>query len=444
MSATGDQVRDFAVTNRLVLSIAVPTTLAYLSTPLIGIVDTGVVGQLGDAALLGGLAIGAVLFDIVFTSFNFLRASTVALVAQALGQGDMERQKVVLLRALLLSLGIGLALLALAPFVLQLGLWAMDATPAVAAAVASYFTIRIISAPLTLVNYSILGWALGLGRAGLGLFLQVVLNGTNIALSFYLGLSLEWGLVGVAWATVLAEGLAAAVGLVLAWWSTASYAWPNLARLLDRAALAQLFSVNRDIMIRSFCLLFAFAFFTAQGTRYGEVTLAANAVLMNFFLLSGYFLDGFATAAEQLAGRAVGARARSAFDSTVRLTFIWGLCLAVFATSCYLLAGPALIDLLTTAADVRELARIYLPWAAVTALAGVLAFQMDGVFIGATWSADMRNMMLLSVAVYLLVWWIAAPAFGNHGLWFALNVFLAVRGITLYARLPARCRESFA
>jgi putative MATE family efflux protein len=437
------QRREFTVTNRLVLSLAIPTTLAYLSTPLIGIVDTGVVGQLGDAALLGGLAIGAVLFDILFSSFNFLRASTVALVAQALGEGEEERQKVVLLRALLLSATIGLVALALGPLVLRLGLWAMDASGAVASAVAIYFGIRILCAPVTLVNYAILGWALGLGRGGLGLFLQTVLNGTNIALSIYMGLSLGWGLAGVAWATVIAEALAALVGLSIAWWSTRQYDWPNVARIFDRVALLQLFAVNRDIMIRTFCLLFSFAFFTAQSARFGEATLAANAVLMHFFLLSGYFLDGFATAAEQLAGRAVGARYRPAFDRTVKLTLLWGLVLAGCATTIYLLTGPVVINILTTAPEVRKIAHIYLPWAAVTALAGLVAFQMDGVFIGATWSSDMRNMMLLSVVIYLLVWWFAVPVLGNHGLWLALNVFLAVRGITLYARLPARRRQSF-
>ncbi len=435
--------RPFTVTNRMVVAIAAPTTLAYISTPLIGIVDTGVVGRMGDAALIGGLAVGAVLFDVVFTTFNFLRASTVALVAQAQGEGDVERQKVVLLRALLISLAVGLAIVVLAPLILLGGLWAMNVPEAVENAVKDYFTIRILAAPLTLINYSILGWALGLGRAGLGLALQTLLNGTNVALSIWLGLSLGWGLEGVAWATVAAEGLAALVGLAIAAGTMRAIPWPGRARLFDPVALQRLFGVNRDIMIRSFCLLFAFAFFTARSAQYGETILAANAVLMNFFLVSGYFLDGFATAAEQLAGKSVGARYRPAFDATVRLTLIWGLVLAAFATAVFFAFGPTVIDLLTTAPDVRAVAREFLPWAAITALAGLVAFQMDGVFIGATWSADMRNMMLVSVAVYLFVWWLATPVLGNHGLWLALNVFLAVRGLTLYLRMGVRVRETF-
>ncbi|EFL87857.1 MATE family efflux transporter [Ahrensia sp. R2A130] len=435
--------RPFHVGHREVVSIAWPTTLAFLSTPLLGLVDTGVVGRLGDPALLGGLALGAILFDIVFTTFNFLRASTTALVSQAVGAEDEEQQRVVLLRAMALSAAIGLVVLLLSPLILSGGLWAMESTDAVEGAVQDYFTIRIISAPLTLLNYATLGWLLGQARAGVALFLQTILNGSNIVLSIYLGLHLGWGIEGVAWATVIAEGLAVICGFVLIARSMRGFAFPSMARLFNPEALKRLFGVNRDIMIRSFCLLFAFAFFTTQGAKFGEETLAANAVLMNFFLVSGYFLDGFATAAEQLAGRALGANYRPAFDRSVRLTLIWGFVLAGFATFAFFAGGPWLIDMLTTDETVREIARTYLPWAAMTALVGVVAFQMDGVFIGATWSSDMRNMMILSLVVYLIVWWFAVPLMGNHGLWLALNVFLGVRGITLYARLPVRRAQSF-
>ena len=436
--------RAFTVTHKSVFAIAVPTTLAYLSTPLLGLVDTGVVGRLGDPAFLGGLAVGAIIFDIIFTTFNFLRASTTGLVAQALGAGHVEEQRIVLVRSLLLSLALGFGVLLLAPFILNIGLWAMDAPEAVEQATIAYFTIRILAAPLTLINYSVLGWILGLGQAWLGLILQLVLNGTNIVLSIALGLFLGWGIEGVAWATVISEGLAVLVGLIIAWRRLAGAGPVSRQSIFDRAALAKLVGVNFDIMIRSFCLLLAFAFFTAQGAKFGEVTLAANAVLMNFFLIAGYFLDGFATAAEQLAGRAVGARNKPAFDSTVRLTLVWGFGLAICASAVFWFGGPLVIDLLTTNVVVREEARIYLVWAALTALMGVLAFQMDGVFIGATWTSDMRNMMLLSLAAFWLAWWLASPVWGNHGLWLSLEVFLGMRGLTLLSRLPVRSRQTFA
>ncbi len=439
------------------MAIAWPTTLAYLSTPLLGLIDTGVVGRLGDAAMLGGLAVGAILFDVVFTTFNFLRSSTTGLVAQALGAGDAAEQRVVVLRSLLLSVIMGFATLIAAPLVLLLGLMAMDVPPAVEAATRSYFTIRVLAAPLTLLNYSVLGWLLGLAQARLALLLQTVLNGTNIGLSILLGLVWGWGLEGVAWATVIAEGVAAGLGLFLVWSRLRSgkpadigadsgattYGPIVWSHVFDTAALKRLFGVNFDIMVRSFCLLFAFAFFAAQGARYGEVTLAANAVLMNFFLVSGYFLDGFATAAEQLVGRAVGARYRPAFDRAVRLTLIWGFVLAGMATLVFWGTGHWLIDTLTTNEAVRAEARVYLVWAAITALVGVAAFQMDGVYIGATWSSDMRNMMLLSLVVFLVTWWVVTPLWGNHGLWLSLEVFLGIRGLTLLARLPTRAQRVF-
>ena len=435
--------RAFEVTHKSVIAIALPTTLAYLSTPLIGLVDTGVVGRLGDAALLGGLAIGAILFDIVFGTFNFIRSSTTGLVAQAVGAHDNEAKRNVLIRSLIISFILGAAILVLSMPILNVGLLAMGVPGEIEKATRTYFTIRILAAPFTLLNYSVLGWMLGLGRAGLGLMLQTVLGGTNIVLSILLGLSWGWGIEGVAWATVISEGVVAVLGLAIAGRMHVGAGKIDWPRVFNPAALKRLMGVNRDIMIRSFALLFAFAFFTAQGSRFGEITLAANAVLMNFFLISGYFLDGFATAAEQLAGRAVGANYRPAFNRVVRLTLIWGLILSIIATIAFFTLGPWLIDTLTTNEMVRSEARIYLIWAALTALVGMVAFQMDGIYIGATWSVEMRNMMLLSLVAFLLTWWIAVPRIGNHGLWLSLEVFLGIRGISLSMRLPANARQTF-
>ena len=435
--------KPFVVTHQSVIAIAWPTTLAYLSTPLLGLVDTAVVGRFGDAALLGGLAVGAILFDIIFTTFNFLRSSTTGLVAQAMGADRPDEQNVVLVRSLLISVALGFITLIFAPLILTAGLWFMDVPERVAEATRAYFTIRILAAPLTLINYSVLGWLLGQAEARLGLLLQTVLNGTNIGLSVMLGLVWDMGIEGVAWATVLAELVAVLLGLVIVYRRLSQHFQWQWHVLLDRPSLIQLFAVNFDIMVRSFCLLFAFAYFASKGADLGENTLAANAVLMNFFLISGYFLDGFATAAEQLAGRALGARNRPAFETAVRLTLIWGFILAGLATLVFLLLGPWLIDLLTTSQEIRSVAREYLFWAAITALVGVVAFQMDGVFIGATWSNDMRNMMLISLAFFLVTCWIAMPQFGNHGLWFALEVFLGIRGITLFIRLRQRIGPAF-
>jgi MATE family multidrug resistance protein len=435
--------RPFEVTNRMVFSIAVPMTLAFLTTPILGIVDTTVIGQFGDAALIGGLAVGAIIFDIVFTTFNFLRSGTTGFVAQAFGREDEAEQQAVFWRAIILASGLGLALLLLAWPIRELGILLMNPGPGVAEATRTYVTIRMFAAPFSLINYAILGLLLGQGRAMASLAMQTLLNGINIIGSVYFGLVLGWAIEGVALGTILGEAIAAAAGF---WWIMRGFdrdRAPSWAHVFERAEFLRLVSVNRDIMIRSFALLTGFSLFTRTGAQFGAVTLAANAILMNFFMIAGYYLDGFATAAEQIVGRAIGAHHPPAFWRAVRLTILWGFALAGFTTVFVLFAGGPVIDFMTTAEGVREVARTYLPWAAATAVVGVLAFQMDGVYIGATWSRDMRNMMLASLALSVPAGLHAGAVFGNHGLWFALNAFLGARGLTLFAILPSRARTVF-
>ena len=436
-------IRPFSVTHRSVLAIAVPMTLAYLTTPLLGLVDTAVVGQFGDAALLGGLAIGALVFDVVFTTFNFVRSGTTGLVAQAFGRGDEAEEQAVFWRAFAIAATAGVLLAVLAPLFVIFGQWFMAADSRVDDAMETYVRIRLLAAPFSLINYAILGYVLGRGEGALALMLQLVLNGINIVLSIVLGLKLGWGVAGVAWGTFGGELAAVLLGLVIVLRRFAR--GPRLARghLFDRKAFGRMISLNRDIMIRSFTLLAAFALFTRQGAQLGTVMLAANAVLMNVFMIASFVLDGFATAAEQLAGRAVGARYVEAFRRTVWLTALWGFTLAAIASLITLAFGAELIAVITTAEDVRAVAASYLPWAAFTALSGVLAFQMDGVFIGATWSRDMRNMMLASFLVFAAALYVLAPAFGNDGLWAALHIFLLCRGFSLLATLRLKLKTEF-
>ncbi|MGN6550593.1 MAG: MATE family efflux transporter [Pararhizobium sp.] len=428
----------------MVLAIAMPMTLAYLTTPLQGLVDTGVVGQMGDAALIGGLAIGTVVFDVLFNTFNFLRSATTGLVAQAFGREDPVEEQAVFWRSLAIAAFSGGLMALLAPLIVSLGAWAMAPGPGVREAMATYMGIRILSAPAGLANYTILGYLLGRGRSGPALALQGVVNGINIVLSLWLGLHLGWGIRGVAIGTVTGEVAGALLGLL---WVVRRFdpaARPSLRRIFERTAILRLMALNRDIMIRSFALLGAFAFFTRSGAAFGAVTLAANAILMNIFFVAGNYLDGFATAAEQMVGRSIGANFRPAFDRVIRLTAFWGFGLAALTAVIFLVFGRAVIDLMTTAPDVRAAALAYLPWAALTPIAGVLAFQMDGVFIGATWSRDMRNMMLLSLAVFVAASLVAVPVLGNHGLWLVFNVFLGLRGFSLIAILGRRAAGAFA
>lgn len=436
-------VRPFTVTHRLVLTLALPMTLAYLTTPVLGFVDTAVVGRLGDAALIGGLAVGAILIDVVFTTFNFLRSGTTGLTAQAYGREDEVEKQAILFRALMIAGGSGLLMAALMQVILAIGLYLMTLTPDVAAATTDYFTIRMLGAPIALANYAILGWLIGLGRTGLGLLVQIVLNGTNIVLSIVLGLVLDFGLEGVAAATVIGESVALILGGVIAWNLLDHSVRPSRARLLDTVALWRFANLNADIMIRSFVLLYAFAYFIDQSSGLGESTLAANSVLMNFFMLAGFFLDGLATAAEQIVGRSVGANHRESFWRGVRLTLFWNGMMALALSLLLWFFGRQLVDVLTTLEPVRLLAYDYVAFAALTAITGVLAFQMDGIFIGATWSREMSVMMVLSLGVYLLAWHFLEPR-GNTGLWLSLHIFLIARGISLSLRMPVRAKAEFS
>jgi putative MATE family efflux protein len=437
-------IRPFEVTHRLVLGIAVPMTLGFLTTPLLGLTDTAVVGHLGRPEALAGLAIGAILFDLIYGSLSFFRTSTTGLVAQAFGRGDEREQQAVFYRALVSAIALGLLMLALSPLILTFAPDLMTSDPDVAAVTRQYFGIRVLTSPATFANFAILGFVLGRGKGQVGLLLQIVLNGTNILLAILFGLVLGWGVAGVAWATAMAEVTGLLVGLVIVSRQFSATHRPNRVDILDPAKLKQLFQLNADILIRSLILNGAFALLTRVGSSFGAVTLAANAVLMNVFMLSAFFLDGLAGAAEQLAGRAVGAGFRPAFDRTLKLTGLWSFAMAGAVGLFFLALGQPLIRMLTSSPEVQQTAAIYLPWAALTGLTGALAFQMDGVFIGATWSREMRNMMIASFVIYCAALALLVPSLANHGLWLALNLFLLLRGLFLVAMIPRKTRLSFA
>ncbi|KQT60672.1 MULTISPECIES: MATE family efflux transporter [unclassified Aureimonas] len=435
--------RPFEVTNGEVLRIAVPMTLAFLTQPLLGITDTAVIGRLGNAELLAGLVVGALIFDFAFLTFNFVRSGTTGLTAQAFGAEDEAEMQAVFWRAVILALVIGAALVVLQPFVTELGLLAISPEPGVAEATRVYVFWRMLAAPMSLMNFAVLGSVLGRGQATLGLLLQLLINGANIVFSILFGLVLEGGIAGVALGTATGEALGALIGFLVVTRRFSKARRPGLSRILDAEAFGAMIAVNRDIMIRSFCLLGGYALFTRLGAGLGALTLAANGVLLTLFMVGGYFLDGLANASEQLVGRAVGADWRPAFDRAVKLTTLWGLALSGGLALLFLATGEGVVALLTTDAAIRAAAEPYLGWAALSCFSGALAFLMDGVFIGATWSSTMRNMMIVSTLLYAALAYALLPVFGNHGLWFAFQVFLCLRGFTLLAALPARRRATF-
>jgi MATE family multidrug resistance protein len=429
------------VTHGTVLALAVPIILSNITTPLVGAVDTAVIGQLGIASLVGGVAIGATIFSLLFWTFGFLRLGTSGMTAQAFGRRDPAEVVATLQRALLIAVVAGLGLIALQVPIRTFAIWIIGGSPEIAEAAGTYFDIRIWSAPAAFVNFAILGWLVGLGRAGLAFAIELLLNITNIVLALVLVLWLDMEVVGVGLATLTAEVVAAIAGIAIAYRQLgASGGFRRWAVVLDRVQLLKVAAVNTDIMIRNFCLLAAFTYFTSQGARSGDITLAANAILFDLFGLTAYFLDGFAHAAETFVGRAVGARRQDRLKEAVWLPALWSGALSIVVALATWLAGGLIIDLMTTNAEIRVVAREYLIWCALAPVAGFLAFQCDGIYIGATRTVDMRNMMILSLAIYLAAAWLLTPAFGNHGLWAALTIFFIVRGVTLGLRLPALIR----
>jgi MATE family multidrug resistance protein len=430
------------VTTAQVFAIAGPAMVANLTTPLIGIVSTTAIGRLGDATLLGGVAMASVLFDCMFWLFGFLRMSTVAFTAQSLGAGETNELRAILLRGLIVAALVGGALIALqVPLSVAL-LGAMGGSEGVTQAAKTYFVIRIWSSPLALGNYVMLGWLIGQARARLALGTQVTINLINMAATVLLVLVFDFGIAGAAIAAVIAEAAGLVLGLLIARHLSNGQFAASRALLFDRAKLMRMLAVNRDIMIRTASLIAAFLFFTAQGARAGDMTLAANAVLNNFLLISAFFLDGLANAAEQLCGRAYGARDKAAFAGAVRLVVMWGFGFAVAVAACFMLFGTTFIDMMTASAEVRRIARDYLPFVIFAPLLGVFAFAFDGIYIGATWARDMRNLMVLSLLIFLSAWF-TLRSFGNAGLWGALLVHYAARGGLEALRYPVLLRKSF-
>lgn len=418
------------LTHRRVLRIAGPIVLSNATVPLLGAVDTAVIGQLGQAAPLGAVGLGAVILATLYWMFGFLRMSTSGLAAQAQGAGDLPERSAILLRAA------GLGLVALQG-VLFAGAFALaPASAEVESLTRQYLAIRIWGAPATIAIYAVTGWLIALERTRGVLVLQLVQNGLNIGFSVGFVLGLGWGVPGVAAATLIAEWGGLALALWLCRDAFGAALRPALARLRDARALRLMFTASRDIMGRTVILQLSFTTFVFLGARHGDVTLAANQVLMQFLEITAYALDGFAFAAEALIGQAVGARSRAATRRAGAICLQWGFAGVAGLMAVFALTGPALIDLMTTAPDVRAEARAYLPWLIAAPLIGVAAWIFDGIFIGAMRTGLMLRTMLVSVAVYAAALAVLVPLIGNHGLWAALMVLNLTRTLTMTRAWP--------
>ncbi|RVT82710.1 MATE family efflux transporter [Rhodobacteraceae bacterium CCMM004] len=425
------------ITHRRVLGIAFPIVAANATVPILGVVDTGVIGQMGEAAPIGAVGIGAIVLGAIYWVFGFLRMGTVGLTSQALGAGDRAEVAALLSRALIVAGVAGAALIAVQGPLFAAAFAISPASDEVETLARDYMAIRIWSAPAAIAAYGITGWLIAAERTRAVLVLQVWMNGINVVLNFWFVLGLGWGVQGVAAASLIAEWSGFAMGLWLCRRAFAVPAWRDRARVFDRVQVVRMARVNGDILVRSILLEAIFVSFLFYGARLGDVPLAANQILLQFLHVTAYALDGFAFSAETLVGQSHGQRRRDLVRRSAAVTSLWGGVAVMGLAAAFALGGPWAIDVMTTAEEVRAAAKTYLIWMALAPLVGVAAWMFDGIFVGATRTRDMRNMMLVSAAVYALAVAVLMPAFGNHGLWAALLISFAVRGLTLGLRYPA-------
>lgn len=428
---------DATLTHRRILQIAVPVVLANITVPLLGLVDTGVVGQMGEAAPIGAVGIGAIILTGFYWVFGFLRMGTTGFAAQSIGARDAPETSAILLRALIIAALGGLVLIVLQRPLFGIGFLVSPASTEVETLAQQYMAIRVWSAPFLIATYAITGWLIAAERTRDVLVVQVMMNGANILLDLVFVLGFGWGVQGVAIATVIAEVSGCALGL---WYCRAGLTaapWRDRAHLLDPVKLKRFASVNGDILIRSLFLQSIFMSFLFFSAGFGDIRLAATHILMQFLTVTAYAMDGFAFAAEALVGQAKGARLRAVFRRASIMVSIWCVGTGIVLALAFAAFGGVVIDAMTTAPDVRDTARIYLPYMAAIPLISAAPFMLDGIFIGATQTREMRNMMAISAAVYFVAALVLMPIAGAHGLWLALIISFVARGVTLGVKYPA-------
>ncbi len=430
------------ISYRYLLEKAWPIILANAAVPLLGLVDTAVIGNVGSVTDLGAIAFGALIFSFVYWGFGFLRMGTTGSVAQALGADDQPEIRAVLGRALLLAVALGVMLVALQWPIRMIALSLLDGSVPVEEVTQQYFSIRIWGAPATLATFALMGVLIGLGNSRQLLLVQLFLNGLNIGLDITFAGILGWGVEGIAFGTVIAE------------WTTVFFAswlimrelnsrreagvefWPR-SRLVDAGAFKKMLASNRDIMIRTLVLVFSFGFFINQSAQFGDVVLAANHILLQLISFAAFFLDGYAFVVESLVGSSLGARRLDSFDMAVKRSTILALITAATLALLLLAFGDLAVTALTDIELVQDAARSSLFLAAIYIFFSFAAFQLDGIFIGASFTRQMRNAAVLSIAVFLIAWWLLMDRFGVNGLWWAMIIYVAARADALLLYFPA-------
>jgi len=436
-----------SISYRYLLQKAWPIILANASVPLLGLVDTAVIGNVGSITDLGAIAFGALIFSFVYWSFGFLRMGTTGFAAQASGAGDEQEVRAVLGRALLIAVCLGMALILIKWPIGLAAFSLLDGSAPVEIVAQSYFDIRIWGAPATLSTFALMGLLIGLGKSRTLLIVQLFLNGLNILLDVWFAGILGWGASGIALGTVIAEWTT----VLLAGWLVyrtlnerkllTDVFWPK-AKVMDLSALLKTASANFDIMLRTLILVFSFAFFINQSAKFGDTILASNHILLQLIAFSAFFLDGYAFVVESLVGGAIGAKRRDVFDLAVRRSTVLALVTAILLALAIVMAGHVAVMLMTDISSVRLAANQLLPFAALYVLFSFAAFQLDGIFIGASFTRQMRDAAALSIVVYLVAWWALSDPFGLQGLWGAMIIYVVARAAALLLFYPPLRRSA--
>ena len=429
------------ITNTRILKIALPMVVSNATIPILGAVDTGVIGQLGDQALLAAVGVGAIVISTIYWVFGFLRMGTTGLVAQAKGSGNQSEVFSYLIRGLIIGFVAGLVLLLLQIPLFWLALNIFQAVPEVESQAKVYLSIRVWSAPLSIANFAVLGWLIALEKTFYVLLLQVLVNVLNVVLDLVFVLYLGWGIEGVAFASLIAELSGALLAFVIIIKLYQQSGSPKLAKLFSIREWKRLFFTNANILIRSIILEVVIISYVFFGSTLGTVILATNHILLQFVHITSYALDGFAFSAEALVGSAYGQRSQPQIRSAALKSTFWALLCALLMTLFFFLFGEKLIQVMVKDEIIQNTSQEYLFWMAITPISGFLSFMLDGVFIGATGTKYMRKAMLQSLIVYIIFMSVLFPILGNHGLWICINIFFMARAIFLFRYYPAL--ESF-
>ena len=430
------------IRDKQILHIALPSIVSNITVPLLGLIDVAITGHLGGAAYVGAIAVGGMLFNIIYWMFAFLRMGTSGMTAQAFGARNLTEVVNVLMRAVAVAVGMSGLLLCLQVPVRELALSIIDPSVEVAELARTYFNICVWGAPASLLLFVLTGWFLGMQNSKAPMAMAIIQNVANILLSLVLVYGLEMKIEGVATGTVAAQYVGLTAGLIMLLRYSRLKKYIQRAKIFTRQSLARFFMLNKDIFFRTLCLIFVHFYFISAGSSQGDTALAVNTLIMQLYLLYSYIMDGFAFAGEALVGKAIGARSYPIYISTVKRLFVWGTIMMLLFTLVYFLFGEQFLAILTDDPSVLEASKEYHWWTLLLPLSGMAAFIWDGIYIGATATKGMLLSMAAGMVTFFLMHYFLSPYLGNHALWLAFNGYMFMRGIVQSVLFTSYCFPS--